>query len=70
MSKNVNLAKINKTGRTALDCSIFLTTPSVLNFLLEEIRRLKILNMNYDMALIYSAINSEYFDMSLNKKNS
>ena len=55
----MSIAKRNRIGKTILDYSIQLATEEVLLFLLEEIVRLKIDYINYDWALLQTALASQ-----------
>lgn len=57
--KNVNIAKINSLGRISLDYSVFLDNPAIMEFLLEEIARKKIYNINYDFSIMFASLNSD-----------
>lgn len=59
ITKNINLANVNLSNRTALDYAVNITTCEPLDFLLKEIMKQKLTNICYDIALITSAINCE-----------
>ena len=59
IAKNINLANVNLSNRTALDYAVNITTCEPLDFLLKEIMKQKLTNICYDIALITSAINCE-----------
>ena len=59
ITKNINLAHVNLSNRTALDYAVNITTCKPLDFILKEIMRQNQANICYDIALITSAINCE-----------